>query len=201
MELQPFLESWNPRSTNQIAESPLQIELRRNARQFALGSARLLLLRSVSNRFPQNPDVRTGRVPPTTPCRSAGTPNIHRPAPLIGTPSPERAVRSPPDGSIAFVWRESAESFLSALSYCALFHCVAGEWGLYNSPHPSSMRSGSVMNAPLYVTPPMMLPTPEPSTPAREIADLLRQMVSLQQEQIGLIKTQIAGQDNGAKWR
>ena len=57
------------------------------------------------------------------------------------------------------------------------------------------------MNAPLYVTPPMILPTPEPSTPAREIADLLRQMVSLQQEQIGLIKTQITGQDNGAKWR
>jgi hypothetical protein len=57
------------------------------------------------------------------------------------------------------------------------------------------------MNAPLYVTPPMMLPTPEPATPAQEIADLLRQLVSLQQEQIGLTKTQIAGQDGGAKWR
>jgi hypothetical protein len=57
------------------------------------------------------------------------------------------------------------------------------------------------MNAPLYVTPPMVLPAPEPPTPAREIADLLRQLVGLQQEQIGLLKAQLAGQDSGAKWR
>jgi hypothetical protein len=57
------------------------------------------------------------------------------------------------------------------------------------------------MNAPLYVTPPMLLPPPEPTPPAREIADLLRQLVGLQQEQIGLLKAQVAGQDNGSKWR
>ena len=57
------------------------------------------------------------------------------------------------------------------------------------------------MNAPLYVTPPMMLPVPEPTSPAREIADLLRQLVGLQHEQIGLLKAQVAGQDNGSKWR
>ena len=47
----------------------------------------------------------------------------------------------------------------------------------------------------------MMLPVPEPTSPAREIADLLRQLVGLQQEQIGLLKAQVAGQDNGSKWR
>jgi hypothetical protein len=47
----------------------------------------------------------------------------------------------------------------------------------------------------------MLLPVPEPPSPAREIADLLRQLVGLQQEQIGLVKAQIAGQDNGSKWR
>jgi hypothetical protein len=57
------------------------------------------------------------------------------------------------------------------------------------------------MHAPLYVTPPLVLPMPEPATPAREIADLLRQLVGLQQEQIGLLKAQIAGQDSGSKWR
>jgi hypothetical protein len=57
------------------------------------------------------------------------------------------------------------------------------------------------MNAPLYVSPPMLLPMPEPTPPAREIADLLRQLVGLQQEQIGLLKAQAAAQDNGSKWR
>ena len=57
------------------------------------------------------------------------------------------------------------------------------------------------MNAPLYVTPPMILPVPEPPAPAREITDLLRQLVGLQQEQIVLLRAQIAGQDGGSKWR
>lgn len=57
------------------------------------------------------------------------------------------------------------------------------------------------MHAPLYVTPPTMLLMPEPSPPAREIADLIRQLVSLQQEQIGLMKSQLAAQDNGSKMR
>jgi hypothetical protein len=47
----------------------------------------------------------------------------------------------------------------------------------------------------------MVLPVPEPPTPAREIAELLRQLVGLQQEQNGLLKAQLAGQDSGAKWR
>jgi hypothetical protein len=47
----------------------------------------------------------------------------------------------------------------------------------------------------------MLLPVPEPPAPAREIADLLRQLVVLHQEQIGLLKAQIAGQDNGSKLR
>jgi len=57
------------------------------------------------------------------------------------------------------------------------------------------------MHAPLYVTPPMTLPVPEPALPAREIADLLRQLVSLQHEQVGLLKAQVAGQEHAAKWR
>jgi len=56
------------------------------------------------------------------------------------------------------------------------------------------------MNAPLYVTPPMLAPLPDPG-PSREVVDLLRQMISLQQEQVGLLKAQVAGQDSGAKWR
>src|SRR3954454_6627936 len=60
---------------------------------------------------------------------------------------------------------------------------------------------GCAMHAPVYITPPMLLPPPEPAASTRELADLLRQMVGLQQEQIGLLKAQVANQDNGAKWR
>jgi hypothetical protein len=56
------------------------------------------------------------------------------------------------------------------------------------------------MNAPLYVTPPMPVPVPDPN-PSREVVDLLRQMISLHQEQVGLLKVQAAGQDSGSKWR
>ncbi len=56
------------------------------------------------------------------------------------------------------------------------------------------------MNAPLYVTPPMPIPLPDPN-PAREVTDLLRQLIGLQQEQVGLLKVQAAGQDSGTKWR
>src|SRR5262245_41933396 len=72
---------------------------------------------------------------------------------------------------------------------------------LYNLEITPSSRRCIIMNAPLYVTPPMTLPLPEPTSPAREIADLLRQLVSLQHEQIGLTKVLIAAQDSGAKWR
>jgi hypothetical protein len=57
------------------------------------------------------------------------------------------------------------------------------------------------MHAPVYITPPMLLLPPEPAGSTRELADLLRQIVGQQQEQIGLLKAQIANQDNGAKWR
>src|ERR1700722_18704711 len=57
------------------------------------------------------------------------------------------------------------------------------------------------MNAPLYVTPPPPIPLPDPTPPVRELAELLRQLIGLQQEQVGLIKTQIANQDNSTRWR
>ncbi|HEV3439821.1 MAG TPA: hypothetical protein VG122_20815 [Gemmata sp.] len=57
------------------------------------------------------------------------------------------------------------------------------------------------MNAPLYVTPPPPIPLPDLTPPTREVADLLRQLIGLQQEQVGLIKTQIANQDNSSRWR
>lgn len=79
------------------------------------------------------------------------------------------------------------------------------------------------MNAPLYVTPPPPVPMPDPAPGPREAVDLLRQLVSLQQEQIGLakfqsmdllrqlvglhqeqvalIKTQLANQDNASRWK
>jgi hypothetical protein len=57
------------------------------------------------------------------------------------------------------------------------------------------------MNAPLYVTPPLPIPMPDPTPTAREVVDLLRQLIGLQQEQVGLIKTQLANQDNATRWR
>lgn len=56
------------------------------------------------------------------------------------------------------------------------------------------------MNAPLYVTPHLPVPVPEP-LPSREVADLLRQLIGLQQEQVGLLKTQMANQDSVSRWR
>jgi hypothetical protein len=40
----------------------------------------------------------------------------------------------------------------------------------------------------------------EPPPPS-ELADLLRQLVAIQQEQVTLLKTQQANQDGGARWR
>jgi hypothetical protein len=57
------------------------------------------------------------------------------------------------------------------------------------------------MNAPLYATPPMPLLMPEANPHGREVADLLRQLIGLQQEQVGLLKVQAANQDSGSKWR
>jgi hypothetical protein len=57
------------------------------------------------------------------------------------------------------------------------------------------------MNAPLYVTPPLTVPLPEPSPQTREMVELLRQMIGLQQEQVGLLKIQVANQDSSCRWR
>jgi hypothetical protein len=58
------------------------------------------------------------------------------------------------------------------------------------------------MNAPLYVTPPPTVPLPDaPPQPGREVPELLRQLVGIQQEQVGLLKAQAANHDGGARWR
>jgi hypothetical protein len=57
------------------------------------------------------------------------------------------------------------------------------------------------MNAPLYVVPPTLHPPPEPAVPVREIVDLLRQLITLQQEQLNLVKSQLANQDGTNRWR
>jgi hypothetical protein len=57
------------------------------------------------------------------------------------------------------------------------------------------------MNAPLYVVPHAPVQPPEPALGVFELADLMRQSVELQREQVGLLKAQQAAQDNTARWR
>ncbi len=59
------------------------------------------------------------------------------------------------------------------------------------------------MNAPIYVTPPPVVPLPDaPAQPsAGVVPQLLRQLIGLQQQQVGLLKTQVANQDSGTRWR
>lgn len=57
------------------------------------------------------------------------------------------------------------------------------------------------MNAPVYVLPPALTIHGQPDAPAPEIADLLRQLIALQQEQVSLLKAQQANADSGSKWR
>lgn len=61
------------------------------------------------------------------------------------------------------------------------------------------------MNAPIYIVPPptVPLPDPAPQQPAQpnEAVVLLRQLVGLHQEQIGLLKAQAANQDSAARHR
>ncbi|MCE9560474.1 MAG: hypothetical protein K8U57_00320 [Planctomycetes bacterium] len=60
------------------------------------------------------------------------------------------------------------------------------------------------MNAPLYVTPPPIMPLPEGETapqPVREVPQLLKQLIGLQQQQVGLMKAQLANQDSSQRWR
>lgn len=55
------------------------------------------------------------------------------------------------------------------------------------------------MNAPLYVTP-TPLPGGVPSSNA-EVADLLRQLLDVQREQVTLLRAQQAATDNLSRWR
>jgi len=58
------------------------------------------------------------------------------------------------------------------------------------------------MNAPIYVTPPPIVPLPDAvPQPTGVVPQLLRQLIGLQQQQVGLLKTQVANQDSGARWR
>ncbi len=58
------------------------------------------------------------------------------------------------------------------------------------------------MNPPIYITPPPPVPLPEaPPAPVREVTALLRQLVGLQQEAIGLLKAQLAQHDGSGRWR
>lgn len=64
---------------------------------------------------------------------------------------------------------------------------------------PTNPRETAAMNAPLYVAPPPPLQLPEPPNP--EVADLLRQLLDVQREQVNLLKAQQAAQDTTARWR
>ncbi|MBA4191262.1 MAG: hypothetical protein C0467_25045 [Planctomycetaceae bacterium] len=58
------------------------------------------------------------------------------------------------------------------------------------------------MNAPIYVTPPPVVPLPDlPPQQPGVIPQLLRQLIGLQQQQVGLLKAQIANQDSSVRWR
>lgn len=56
------------------------------------------------------------------------------------------------------------------------------------------------MSAPVYVMP-SLLTGPAATAGSPEIADLLRQLIGVQQEQVALLKAQAASQDSGGRWR
>ncbi len=57
------------------------------------------------------------------------------------------------------------------------------------------------MSAPVYVMPPLLTGPGQTAVATGELADLLRQMLAVQQEQVALLKTQIANQDGLSRWR
>jgi hypothetical protein len=57
------------------------------------------------------------------------------------------------------------------------------------------------MPAPVYVMPPTLTVQGQPIGPPTELADLLRQLIAVQQEQVALLKAQAASQDGTARWR
>jgi hypothetical protein len=56
------------------------------------------------------------------------------------------------------------------------------------------------MNAPLYVMPVAPVPLPDPPPPS-EVADLLRQLLDVQRDQVALMRAQQAAQDAVARHR
>jgi hypothetical protein len=57
------------------------------------------------------------------------------------------------------------------------------------------------MTAPVYVMPPALTVQGQPVAAPGELAELLRQLIAVQQEQVALLKAQAANQDGGARWR
>ena len=57
------------------------------------------------------------------------------------------------------------------------------------------------MTAPVYVMPPALTVHGPAEAPPNELAELLRQLIALQQEQVSLLKVQLANQDSTARWR
>jgi hypothetical protein len=60
------------------------------------------------------------------------------------------------------------------------------------------------MNAPVYVLPPALTVLGQPEAPPAapgELADLLRQLIAVQQEQVSILKAQQAKDDGAARWR
>lgn len=58
------------------------------------------------------------------------------------------------------------------------------------------------MNAPIFVTPPPVVPLPDAPPPqVGVVPQLLKQLIGLQQQQVGLLKTQVANQDHSTRWK
>jgi hypothetical protein len=58
------------------------------------------------------------------------------------------------------------------------------------------------MNAPLYVMPPPTVPLPDaPPQPVPVVPQLLRELIALQEQQVGLLKAQAANHETGGRWR
>jgi hypothetical protein len=57
------------------------------------------------------------------------------------------------------------------------------------------------MDAPIYVAPPAVVLPPAAPPPAPDLADLLRQVLDVQKEQLAVLRAQSAAQDGNARWR
>lgn len=65
-----------------------------------------------------------------------------------------------------------------------------------------SFDSDRTMDSSIYVTPPAVSLPPAPGTASVPApVELLRQILDVQKEQLSLLKTQVAAQDSGARWR